>query len=215
MKAWDIKCGWDDQELIEQPNLGEIETVQETSEVQTLQATENDVDQVLIADEEKKPEPKTVIETEITSIVDSLAAVDANIMSIGIIPETGFQVQDPENQPSLDEFQTLMQEDAEEVRCEPGWWRTCLQMEATKDQVFTWIQDWGCAYESPNLLLLEGDAFKNVEEQPYGFGFIILILILFLFLYSAATYIYKQECDNSKEDNYSEHDYEEGYERLD
>ena len=106
--------------MIEQPNLGEIETVQETSEVQTIQATENDVDKVLIADEEKKPEPKTVIETEITSIVDSLAAVDANIMSIGIIPETGFQVQDPENQPSLDEFQTLMQEDGEEVRCEPG-----------------------------------------------------------------------------------------------
>lgn len=100
--------------------------------------------------------------------------------------------------------------------CDTECWKTCMQIRATKEEVFSCINTCGCAYENPNVLLLEtGGLNQKIGKEAISLTFLIGITIILIIMYGVGLYIYKHEFDEKLEEMHNEVENEEGYLKLD
>ena len=108
---------------------------------------------------------------ESASFLDALVLGDS-YGAMALEPNTGFVLIDSEAQKTANNELDKIISEGEVVSCDPGCWRGCLQMKATKEVVFSCINTCGCGYESPNLLLLAPNAFDPIEKPGISLLFI-------------------------------------------
>lgn len=99
--------------------------------------------------------------------------------------------------------------------CDPTCWRQCLQKRATKDEIFNCVNNCGCGYESPNLLVIKSDTTQLADGSSSTGALIFLFLAVLVGAFSVGYYVYRREFDHKLHQDLINEDDAEGYERLD
>lgn len=238
---WETSCGCarpnltpqvvEDPVVPEQSEQEEQETQEQDEQVQNQQETQMQSEQETQEQNEQETQEQNEQQTQEQIEQDSVNAIEENIINNLIKLNKVSQDKQISSESILtttmnavvgdlaseSAFHDLMQGAYDENNnCKPSCWRKCLQMR-NETQVFSCVDEWGCGYESPQLLLLQSKLSSDKPETTNIAGSLFFLMIILLWSIAIGmVYVYRRESDHKlHEDLAQEEDVEGGYAKLD